>query len=349
MKLKLKRTFGKTGPEIPRIVYGTSSLGNLYQDLPYEQKKALVRGWFDYTEKPVMIDSAGKYGAGLALEMIGKILTELNTEPSDILISNKLGWYRSPLKTPEPLFEPGIWKNLKYDAVQKISYNGIIECWKQGNELLGGTYKADIVSVHDPDEYLAVAKDPNDRSIRFEDILDAYKALFELKEKGLIISVGIGSKDWKVIREFYDYVKFDWIMFANSFTIMKHPPEFMTFLNRLHDEGTGVINSAVFHAGFLTGGKFFDYQEIKPDSTVGKFIYPWRDRFSAICHKYGVDPSEACIKFATSHPAVAALALNTSKPATMEKNVKTFMEEMPGGFWAEMKKQGLIDPDYPFV
>ena len=28
--------------------------------------------WFECTEKPVVIDTAGKYGAGLALEVIGR-------------------------------------------------------------------------------------------------------------------------------------------------------------------------------------------------------------------------------------------------------------------------------------
>ncbi len=84
-----------------------------------------------------MIDSAGKYGAGLALEFIGWGLKELNIKTEDIIISNNLGWYRVPLESKEPTFESGIWVNLKNDAVQKISYNGILKCWKQGCDLLG--------------------------------------------------------------------------------------------------------------------------------------------------------------------------------------------------------------------
>jgi D-threo-aldose 1-dehydrogenase len=349
MKLALKNKLGKTGMEVPGIIYGTSYLGNLYLDLSYDEKKKLVQGWFDCTEKPVMIDSAGKYGAGLALEMIGRILADLGISTRDIIISNKLGWYRIPLTSQEPTFEPGVWKNLKFDAVQKISYSGIIDCWEQGNELLGGTYKADIVSVHDPDEYLAAATDMKDRSARFNDILEAYRALFGLKNEGKVKAVGIGSKDWKVILELYSYVKFDWVMIANSFTIMKHSPEFMNFINLLYQNKTGVINSAVFQAGFLTGGEFFDYRKVDPDSAEGRIIYPWREKFNIICSKWKVSPAEACIQFALSHPAVAALALNTSKVQTMHKNVETLMARVPEEFWKEMKKSGLIDADYYFV
>ena len=40
---------------------------------------------------------------------------------------------------------------------------GSSNAYEQGNELLGGTYQAEVVSVHDPDEYLLAAGDPADR------------------------------------------------------------------------------------------------------------------------------------------------------------------------------------------
>ena len=95
----------------------------------------------------------------------------MNVKGEDIIICNKLGWIRTALKTEEPTFEPGIWKDLKYDTVQKISYDGIMECFEQGNELLNG-YIPQMVSVHDPDEYLASAKNE-----KHEHIPDAYEAL----------------------------------------------------------------------------------------------------------------------------------------------------------------------------
>lgn len=348
-KLSIKNRLGNTGLEVPPIIYGTSYLGNLYKDLSYEYKKELVQGWFDCTKKPIVIDSAGKYGAGLALEMIGKILEDLNIDPSDIIISNKLAWYRVPLETEEPTFEPGAWKGLQNDAVQRLSYDGIIECWKQGNELLGGKYKADVVSVHDPDEYLIASKDAEDREKRINDIIEAYKALFEIKKSGKIKAIGIGSKDWMIIRELYEQVKFDWVMIANSFTIMKHSDEFLSFLDQLHKDGVGVINSAVFQAGFLTGGEFFDYRMVDPQSEEGQYIYSWRDTFNALCEKHKVQPAEACIRFAMSHPAIASLALNTSKVATMHRNVATMQANISADFWKDMKAEGLIAENYRYV
>lgn len=51
------------------------------------------------------------------------------------------------------------------DAEQDISYEGILRCYEQGNELLGD-YNTSLASVHDPDEYLDAASSPEDRASR---------------------------------------------------------------------------------------------------------------------------------------------------------------------------------------
>ena len=75
----------------PKIIFGTSSLGNLYTEISEDQKLALVRNCFTENDGIVMFDSAGKYGAGLALEVLGRCLTKLNIKDQEVQISNKLG------------------------------------------------------------------------------------------------------------------------------------------------------------------------------------------------------------------------------------------------------------------
>ena len=91
------RPIGKTGINLPPIIFGTSALGNLYSALSNETKTDIVKECLSYVPKPVVFDSAGKYGAGLALEKLGEILENLQVAPGDIIISNKLGWLRAPL------------------------------------------------------------------------------------------------------------------------------------------------------------------------------------------------------------------------------------------------------------
>ncbi|HZL09982.1 MAG TPA: aldo/keto reductase [Prolixibacteraceae bacterium] len=345
----MNETVEYKGIEYPRIIYGTSYLGNLYRELSESEKLSLMQEWFKVNQGKVMIDTAGKYGAGLALEVIGWGLEKLGISADQITISNKLGWYRVPLTTNEPTFEPGAWANLKYDAVQKISYQGILECWQQGCELLGGKYKPEVVSVHDPDEYLMAATSSEDREDRLEDIRGAYKALFELKEKGEVKAVGVGSKDWFVIKELFASVKFDWVMIANKFTIYHHPKEILDFFSQLQNNGVAIINSAIFNAGFLTGGDYFDYRMTSPENESDRPLFVWREKFFSVCEKHHIEPGDACLKFALSAPQVNAVALNPSKPKRILHNKMVLANEFHKSFWQELKSEGIIDINYPYL
>jgi D-threo-aldose 1-dehydrogenase len=328
---------------LPKVIFGTSGLGNLYVALPDEVKRAIVAESVRCSPKPAVFDSAGKYGAGLALESLGKSLKQLNVNPSDVLISNKLGWLRTELKTAEPTFEPGVWRNLKYDAVQRISYEGILECYEQGDELLGD-YRAELVSVHDPDEYLAAAKDEPERAQRYLDILEAYRALKELKQDGKVNGIGVGSKDWQIVKKIAHDVKLDWVMIANSMTIHNHPRELVEFMQELEKQGTQIINSAVFNGGFLTGSDYYNYRLTDPIKDKG--LYHWREQFYQLCSDHQIRPADACVAFGLNAPGVNSIALNTTNPDRVSQNVALASLKIPTQFWIEMKQCGLVDESY---
>jgi D-threo-aldose 1-dehydrogenase len=341
------RPLGKTGLVVPPIVFGTSCLGNLYEVVPDETKLAIVSEIFRHCLAPVMLDSAGKYGAGLALEVIGSSLRKLGVPPSQVVISNKLGWYRVPLRGAEPTFERGVWAGIGHDAESRISYEGILQCYEQGNALLGTGHAAQVVSVHDPDEYLAAAKSPDERCRRFDDVLGAYRALFELKSRGVMRAVGIGSKDWRVIREIAERVDLDWVMFACSLTVYSHPPELLDFIAQLHARGVGMINSAVFHAGFLTGGAWFDYR--KPDPVADAGLFRWREKFLAVCRRFDVKPADVCVQFGLAVPGVVAVALNTGKPDRIKDNVASARNPIPPALWRALKDEGLVSAGFKYL
>lgn len=330
---------------LPSVVFGTSSLGNLYRAISPTLKKDIVNQCIINTPGNTVFDCAGKYGAGLALTSLANSLNELKIEPNRVLISNKLGWYQIPLKSPEPTFEPGVWVDLNHDAVQKISYHGILECYHQGNELLGN-YHAGMVSVHDPDEYLAGAANGYDRKKRYKDILDAYRALIELKENGRVQSVGIGSKDWRIIAELGKDVRLDWVMIANSLTVHDHPSDLVKFVLELNKKGVVVINSAVFNGGFLTGGDFYNYKKVNKHTAKGDNLYLWRQKFYRCCEKYGIEPAQACIDFGFNIPGIKSIALNTTRPEKVKINIEMADQRVPVEFWKAMLENQLINLPY---
>ena len=326
---------------MPKVIFGTSALGNLYAEISLEEKREIIKECVKHSPVPAVFDTAGKYGAGVALESLGKCLRELNVRQEDVLISNKLGWYRIPLVGDEPTFEPGVWKGIKHDAEQRISYEGILECYEQGNQQLNG-YDAAFVSVHDPDEYLAGAISPADRDARFFNIKEAYRALFELKEQGKVKAVGVGAKDWKVIREITQSLPLDWVMIANSMTLHSHPADLADHMDGLRSKGITVINSAVFNGGFLTGGDYYNYQLVDTNTTWGQELQRWRKLFYTVCSDHNVLPAHACVQFGLNAPGVKAVALSTSRAAKVKNNVEMASEGIPGEFWNALRKLQLI-------
>jgi len=327
--------------KLPSIIFGTSGLGNLFVALDDESKCNIIKECIKLSKGPAIFDSAGKYGAGLALEVLGKCLKQLNVEPENVVISNKLGWVRTELKTEEPTFEPGVWKNLKYDAIQKISYDGIMECFEQGNELLGG-YIPQMVSVHDADEYIANAKDEQQAQQLYNDVLAAYAALSDLKRQGKVKAIGVGAKDWEIIQRIAGDVSLDWVMIANSMTIKNHPQDLLEFMAQLNKKRIAIINSAVFHSGFLTGGDYFDYKQVKSGNSQDDALLRWREEFFALCNTYNVKPAAACVQFALNVPGVGSVALSTSDVRRVKENLQLADVDIPNDFWKALKAKGLI-------
>lgn len=329
--------------KIPPVIFGTSCLGNIYEATPFETKLAIVRECVKNAIGDIaMFDTAGKYGAGLALESLGKCLKELNVPADRVIISNKLAWYQTELKTAEPTFEPGVWKNLKNDAIQRISYEGIIECFEQGNDLLGD-YNSQMVSIHDPDEYLIAATGSVDEESRFHDILEAYRALFELKRQGKVSSVGVGAKNWRSIQRISEYVDLDWVLFANSLTLRSHPKELLDFIKQLVAKNVTVINSALFNGGFLIGRDYYNYAFVDKESEEGKELYEWRDKFFALCETFKILPAEACFNFGARIDGVSSVALSTTKPQSVKKNMEMVSKSIPLEFWDAMIAEGLLE------
>jgi len=337
--------FGNTGLRLPRVIFGTSCLGNLYQVVPKETKESLIAEMVRHGPAPVVLDCAGKYGAGLALESIGRCLRKLEVSPEQVVISNKLGWYRVPLRGAEPTFETGVWAGLSHDAESRISHDGILACFEQGLSLLGSGYSTQLVSLHDPDEFLAAASGPAERADRLQKVLEAYSALFELKRQGLVRSVGIGSKDWRVIREIAGLVELDWVMLACSLTVYSHPRELLGFIEELRLRGVGIINSAVFNAGFLTGGKWFNYRQPEPRREAA--LFTWREQFLSLCRRHGIDPATVCVQFGLELPGIHAVALNTERPERIRANVDSTHFKVPPEFWSALKDAALIERALP--
>ena len=70
-----------------KCTFKGNDLGSFrYRVVPEETKRELIAAWSQHAGAPVFIDSAGKYGAGLALESLGKHLAALDIAPEEVVI-----------------------------------------------------------------------------------------------------------------------------------------------------------------------------------------------------------------------------------------------------------------------
>ena len=126
-------------------------------------------------------------------------------------------------------------------------------------------------------------------------------------------------------------------------TIKRHPQDLLNFMIELDAKGVTIINSAVFHSGFLAGGGYFDYTLIKPDTPKNDALFKWRDDFFEICNQFNIKPATACVQFALHVPGVKSIALNTTDAKQIKANINMANVEIPVEFWEALQLKGLID------
>lgn len=62
-------------------------------------------------------------------------------------------------------------------------------------------------------------------------------------------AIGIGAKNRKIIHELHQLVELDWVMFANSMTILHHPQELIDFMVQLRNANISIALDLVYFSG----------------------------------------------------------------------------------------------------
>ena len=65
-------------------------------------------------------------------------------------------------------------------------------------------------------------------------------------------------------------------------------------------------------------------------------------RIAAVCETHRVPLRAAALQFILAHPAIASVIPGARSVAEVEDNVRLVEHPIPGGLWAELKRQGLI-------
>lgn len=92
---KQKKTLGKTGVEVSRLVFGTSGFGGFLHLRPWEEILAVGEALVRRFGSGITWDTANMYGAGMALENLGNLIRALGIQDTSTVINKPgMGDYR---------------------------------------------------------------------------------------------------------------------------------------------------------------------------------------------------------------------------------------------------------------
>jgi D-threo-aldose 1-dehydrogenase len=163
--------------------------------------------------------------------------------------------------------------------------------------------RVDILLVHDPD----VNREKED----FPPALnEAFPALIELREQGVIGALGAGMNQWEMEWEFAKYSDPNCFLLAGRYTLLEQTS--LAFLDYCQQRQISIFLGGVYNSGILATGPIpgAKYQyAAAPEPIMEK-----TRRLKAICDRHGVALPVVAQHFARSHPAITGLIIGTVQP-----------------------------------
>jgi D-threo-aldose 1-dehydrogenase len=162
------RTLGRTGLNLPPVLFGTAALGNVGRVMTDQAKVALCGEFLRQFDPPVWIETSYAYGGGMALEVLGRALRRLEVTRNEVVIQLTIDSARIP---------------------------SVAEWWDKSCRLLGDNFRPKLIAI----------SDANEESWRAAHDL---KAAGEVRGVGLVVSnqpraetcVATIDPDWVMLR-----------------------------------------------------------------------------------------------------------------------------------------------------
>ena len=105
-----------------------------------------------------------------------------------------------------------------------------------------------------------------------------------------------------------------------------------------------VIGSSL-NAGFISGSPRYNYG--KTSWNIPRQYIEKRERLRAVAAQFGADLRTAALQFSAAPDVAAALIVGAHTEAQVLANVSSMQATIPPEFWAELKRQNLIEQNAP--
>ena len=335
-----REKIGLHGLEVTRLGLGGTTFGNLYSALDEQEGLDVIDA--SYMAGVRYFDTAPLYGYGMSETKMGPGLARYNRD--EIAISSKVGYV---LKERQ---EGDDYVDLFVDAPKLTSYfdysrDAVLRSIEGSLKRLK-TDRLDIVLIHDPDDGKSIEPGwvPGDRANFDQVMAEAYPALAELREQGVVKAIGLGMNQWQMLADFARAGNFDAFLLAGRYTLLEQE-SLRELLPLCAERDVRIIIGGPYNSGILATGAIegatYNYAAA-PEPLLERVR-----GIEAVCTRHDVPLQAAALQFPFGHSAVATVIPGARTVAEVEGNVGFLQHAISADFWAELKQEGLIDAASP--
>lgn len=285
-------------------------------------------------------DVAPWYGLGLAERRLGGFLH--NKDRSEYVISSKVGKLLRASKTA---------KNREYfpfspspnDIIFDYTASGVRRSIEDSLQRLG-IDSIDIAFVHDlsaDNKYL-----PTSWQDQFKIAAKgAFPELTRMREEGLIKGWGLGVNTPEPILAVLDVADPDVCLLASQYSLIDHRNALNQVFPAVRQKNASLVIGSSLNAGFISGSPRYNYG--KDSYKIPPAFIEKRQQLRKLAGNYGVDLRTAALQFSASPDVAAALVVGVSSEQQILADYTSMQTKVPAEFWAELKKQNLIEHNAP--
>ena len=334
-KTRAEQIFSRPGF---RFGLGGVSIGNEFEVVTDEGAyKTLEASWHAGVR---YFDTSPWYGLGLAERRYGAFL---HNQPRDsYLISTKVGKLlkASPTNESRSMFPYG---NSPNNVVFDYTADGVRRSIEDSLQRLG-IDRIDVVFVHDISADNAWLPTPWQEQFAIA-LKGAFPALSRMRDEGIIRGWGIGVNTPEPILRVIQESDPDICLLASQYSLVDHANALDTVFPVAREHGVAFVVGSSLNAGFVSGSARYNYGSKSWDISQERIAK--RDRLRAVANKFGVDLRTAALQFAAAPDVAAALIVGAHTEAQALANASSMQATVPPAFWAELKRQRLIEEHAP--
>ncbi|WP_433366362.1 aldo/keto reductase [Streptosporangium sp. CA-115845] len=307
--------------QVSRYGFGAAPIGNLFSEVGEDVARAAVDAAYEAGIR--LFDTAPHYGLGLSERRLGAALAD---RPRDsYVLSTKVGRLLVPAEGSFGRDEQGFDVPADLRRVWDFSRDGVRRSLEESLQRLG-LDAVDIALIHDPDDHWEQAAG------------EAYPALAELRDQGVVKAIGAGMNQAEMLARFVRETDVDLVMLAGRYTLLDQSGA-DELLPLCAGRGVSVFAAGVFNSGLLATHDPSGTYDYAP--APGPLLERAR-RIAAVCDRHDVTLPQAALAFPLRHPAVASVVIGARSATEVTRNAELTAQPVPEALWTDLTAEGLI-------